>query len=104
MMTRKNRTLLMLYLDYLENGEDCGVTSKDLQWKFDYDFNLSRASNLLQQLHSLGYLTRKIERFPSGGKRYNYFLSEKGFKKAFYLFDHTTEDFNKPYFLSKLQA
>ena len=85
------------------NGEDFGVTSVDIQWKFEYSFNLSRASNLLRQLYGIRFLKRKLESFPSGGKRYVYFLTKKGLKRAEYIFLHTTEDFNIEHFLSYYQ-
>lgn len=87
MITHKNNILLILLLDYLENGEDLGITSTDLQDRFDYSFGLSRASTLLKELFGSGLLRRKLEKFPSGGKRYRYFLTSDGFKKADYIYE-----------------
>jgi hypothetical protein len=74
-------------MDIQLNGDDLGLTSVDLQDRFDYIFSLQRASSLLRELFTSGYLKRKLEIFPTGGKRYRYFLTSKGYKKANYIVD-----------------
>ena len=87
MRSHKHTILWFLFMDIQLNGDDLGITSKDLLDRFDYIFCLQRASNMLRELFLSGHLKRKLEIFPSGGKRYHYFLTSKGYKKGEYIYE-----------------
>jgi hypothetical protein len=85
-MSHRKELLIMLVANYLLNGEDMGVTSYEAQEYLECNFGISRASNILRQMYANRLLKRKLEVFPSGGRRYRYYLASDGKKKGCYFY------------------
>jgi len=85
-MSHRKELLIMLIGNLILYGEDFGITSYEAREWLECDFEISRASNILRQMHGNRLLKRKLEVFPSGGRRYRYYLTSEGEQKAYYYY------------------
>jgi hypothetical protein len=77
-MIRINQILLKMYLDMVENGEDDGITSREVEAFFEAEVGLTRCSNLLRKLEALRLLRKVREKISVHNWRYRYYLTKDG--------------------------
>jgi len=66
------------------NGEDLGITSKELAEYLEYEIGITACSNILRRLEQRSRLSKKKEKFTNLW-RYRYFLTQKAKDQCNYL-------------------